>query len=688
MATRSEVAGGQVGEEAMAARAGGAIRRSSFAVLVLALALLGVGIACDAWPWVVDDAFISLRYSRRLLDGHGLTWTDGEAVEGYSNLAWVLLCAGLGWLGIDLVLAARLLGIGCTVATLLVLLRSRLLPDSLAARLCAPVMAALATTAVWAVGGLEAPLLMLTIALAMAGIDGAVRRTDGRWRRSLLGAGAALAVGCWTRPDAPLWTALAATLLFAARPIAAAGRLRPVLWLATLPIAAVLAQLAFRLAYYGDWMSNTARAKLTSSEAARGLGIDYVTSAAVAMRAMLLPCLLGAVAVLLRRRFVLLFAAVGSGAWWLYILSVGGDAFPRGRLLLPSLAPLTVLAAHGVHELARRGPRAAWAAVAVALGMIGLARYDAAHPDGPRQRLSDWEWLGYGTGEWLGRAFAAERPLLAVDAAGAVPFASQLPCLDMLGLCDRTIASSVPPPGTPFVTGHHRANGAYVLSRRPDLVMFGVPPGTPQPQWLGGRQLEAEQEFRDDYRALLFQTGTMELRDGQQQDLRITVWGHLDGRIGAVRDGDTVRVPGLWLDSFRTPCSLFTPAEAPTPELAALRAATVAAGARWWLEATALGVLREDAVQCELRTVGRHAVDGLRLAPGRWQIAGEPPLPGARWSLEADSGCAVQRDGETFAVAAVDGATVTRVDLVLELPADAQVPLLLRRAVLRRVAQK
>ena len=67
-------------------------------VAALSLLLLTLGIVRNAWPWIVDDAFISLRYAERFVAGDGLTWTDGEAVEGYSNLAWVLLCAALGWL--------------------------------------------------------------------------------------------------------------------------------------------------------------------------------------------------------------------------------------------------------------------------------------------------------------------------------------------------------------------------------------------------------------------------------------------------------------------------------------------------------------------------------------------------------------------------------------------------------------
>lgn len=42
-------------------------------------------------PFAIDDALISYRYSDRLLRGRGLTWNDGEFVEGYSNLLWVLI---------------------------------------------------------------------------------------------------------------------------------------------------------------------------------------------------------------------------------------------------------------------------------------------------------------------------------------------------------------------------------------------------------------------------------------------------------------------------------------------------------------------------------------------------------------------------------------------------------------------
>ncbi|HEV2104580.1 MAG TPA: hypothetical protein VGU27_02535, partial [Candidatus Eisenbacteria bacterium] len=102
-------------------------RRAS-APATLAIAALGVAAlllhARHYLPFLADDALISLRYARRLLDGHGLTWTDGDRVEGYSNLLWILAASALGRRGVDLVAAARALGVAGMAAALIALART------------------------------------------------------------------------------------------------------------------------------------------------------------------------------------------------------------------------------------------------------------------------------------------------------------------------------------------------------------------------------------------------------------------------------------------------------------------------------------------------------------------------------------------------------------------------------------
>ena len=41
-----------------------------------------------------DDAMVSMRYGRNLVEGHGLVWNPhGERVEGFTNPAWTLMMA-------------------------------------------------------------------------------------------------------------------------------------------------------------------------------------------------------------------------------------------------------------------------------------------------------------------------------------------------------------------------------------------------------------------------------------------------------------------------------------------------------------------------------------------------------------------------------------------------------------------
>ena len=102
----------------------------------IAVALALVAIARDSWPWIADDAFISLRYAENLLAGHGLCWNPGERVEGYSNLSWVLSSAVLMALGVDPITAVRALALASSAATLLLLAFGRLPPARWAAASC------------------------------------------------------------------------------------------------------------------------------------------------------------------------------------------------------------------------------------------------------------------------------------------------------------------------------------------------------------------------------------------------------------------------------------------------------------------------------------------------------------------------------------------------------------------------
>ena len=62
------------------------------------------------------------------------------------------------------------------------------------------------------------------------------------------------------------------------------------------------------------------------------------------------------------------------------------------------------------------GATAAWLLAAFSLFM--LARAERDDPEKKHALNDSWVWSGRDVGRFLSRAFAAERPLVAVDAAG------------------------------------------------------------------------------------------------------------------------------------------------------------------------------------------------------------------------------------------------------------------------------
>ncbi|MCU0865459.1 MAG: hypothetical protein MUC36_16870 [Planctomycetes bacterium] len=635
-----------------------------------ALLLLGWQSAL-VWPFFSDDAFISLRYAERLLDGHGLSWTDGERVEGYSNLLWVLLVAGLGGLGLDLVSAARLLGGALTALALLAIGRA-LRPASPGQSLivaAVPLLAASTQVLLgWTFAGLEGPLVLCLLALGCGCLVQA--HTDepdpGVWSRAtLLRASVPFALLCWTRPDGPLWVFGSGLLLGAAS--LRHGLRRAVdraFWLGALPLLAVLLQLAFRLAWHGDVVPNTAHVKAELDPNAFAAGVDYVVAAVRAHAGLFATAGLGGVLLLVRggARLALVLTAPVL-LWLLYLALVGGDHFPGRRLLHGAIAPLALLAGLGlVGRGLRFGAAGALLLAAAAAWNVQLARRDAQTLE---LAAETWEWRGEVVGRELQRQFGDRQPLLAVDAAGAVPFYSQLPALDLLGLCDRTIATTPFPawlqtmrPEVPRPPGHLRGNGSYVMERGPDLLLFSNPPGLPLPVFVSAAEFESDPRFLQRYRAVLVEFAPQPLRSGATEALRMPLWVRTDGVLAPATNGATIEVPAWWFGRFALPGPVTRRHQPPS-----LDAATEAAAAQHlqaviaWFSAPAAVVIASGhgPWQLELRSAAGASAT-LPLRAGEWSWHCEPAEAAVELSVDAGPPLA---NGSSFRAADGDATTLT-----------------------------
>ena len=337
------------------------------------LALLG-WLADHAW-FLVDDAFISFRYARNLLEGHGLVFNPGERVEGYSNFLWVLELAALwGAFGLRPEHAAPWLSVAFTAATLAVVLwwaarLPSLAPgrgeeaggrgDWLVGWMALGLVCSSATFATWTSGGgLETRQFTFFVVLSVACLS--LRRDR---RRALLLASCGLALASLTRPEGPLFAACCFAW-YALQRRADTGRWMPEWGAAACLVApcalAVAAHYLFRYGYYGEWLPNTYYAKHLGPW--YEMGVRYLGAAARETGLyLLLPLALVALATGWRQNRSLAHALplLCVVLHMAYVARVGGDHF-EWRPLDPYWPLLAVPAAAGIVHvglMASRGLR-------------------------------------------------------------------------------------------------------------------------------------------------------------------------------------------------------------------------------------------------------------------------------------------------------------------------------------------
>ena len=191
--------------------------------------------------WVSDDAFITFRYIQNFLDGKGLVYNEGERVEGYTNFLFLLLNAGWGFLGFDLVYASLFLGI--LFYGFLIILSSKL-SDSFQLGSLNLVFVGICTTfhlQIFATSGLE------TMSFCFFLFWGLVHSKLENFKVSSL----AFALAALSRPEGNLFLGFYCIFLF----------LKKKEVYCIFPLVVVALHVLFRYFYYGDLFPNTFYAK-------------------------------------------------------------------------------------------------------------------------------------------------------------------------------------------------------------------------------------------------------------------------------------------------------------------------------------------------------------------------------------------------------------------------------------------
>jgi len=473
------------------------------------------------WNSALEDPYISYRYAEHLAQGEGLTWNPGEPpIEGYTNFLWVAIMALPAMLGLKMVVAGKILGTILFLTLLIVLYREGLrlgLRPAMSALAVSP-MVLVPAWAYYAASGLETLLFTLWTGLALIAHQ---REMEGR-SRGPWSAGFAL-LATLVRPEGlGVW----GLLLFLRVGFGGRAELgRQWRW-ALAYLAPFFAYLAWKLYYFGGVIPLPFFAKHTGDQLYQTYyGLRYI---ALFLSGFAGPILL---LVLLLRQFSRASAdsarETGGGyrhlllfslAYPLYLLVVGGDvaaAFPSFRLLLPLGPALVLLLMHTLRDfepmpLARRS----LLILALLTAALGIVQAEELYVF--TKRINSYNGLATRLlrvpGEPPTAAFLREDarrrglddPVIAVLAAGQIPYYTGFRALDRLGLNDSRVAH-LPKRQRGMDT---KFDTTVLLESRPHYIQTNIPAdevraGSVRRPWrLADRELWASEEFRNNYTLL------------------------------------------------------------------------------------------------------------------------------------------------------------------------------------------
>ncbi|MDP4219052.1 MAG: hypothetical protein Q8916_01615 [Bacteroidota bacterium] len=258
--------------------------RNKFLTLLAGIVVLCVGLyQAIGLRWVSDDAFITYRYVKNFVEGHGIVYNPGEYVEGYTHFLWLLILSVAKAIGLDPVDASMWLGIAAYTGILILFLiisrkeqkrNSHSEQNSFFIPLAALLLALNYDMAVWASGGLETALYTFLISLSFF----TWFYTELETKKKLLTTGCILLLATLTRPDGALFILAAFGLLIVMglkQKISFAITARSI-GLLVLPVLAFgIPYLFWKYSYYGDIFPTTYYAK-SADQNYFGQGFFYI----------------------------------------------------------------------------------------------------------------------------------------------------------------------------------------------------------------------------------------------------------------------------------------------------------------------------------------------------------------------------------------------------------------------------
>jgi arabinofuranosyltransferase len=314
-------------------------RRSAKGPLILALSALVLACSFFHTAWVSDDAYITFRVVRNVLDGYGPVWNFGERVQVYTHPLWVLTLVATTLLLKDVYLSSIALSGFCLAIVAWYAIRLAQLRA-----LASIALVVLATSRIfidYSSSGLENPLTHALIGALAFKVYETIRSNELKPRNAQVGAMLASLL-ILNRLDLAL--AAGPMMLYLMWRLVRAAGFRHAMLVSALAILPVVGWLAFSTYYYGAPFPNTYFAKLSTGippNELREQGLRYLLASFRFDE----PSVVTIGLALIAAPWSSFGRVLGSSIllYLLYVINIGGD-FMAGRFLsTPFLLSIFVL---------------------------------------------------------------------------------------------------------------------------------------------------------------------------------------------------------------------------------------------------------------------------------------------------------------------------------------------------------
>ena len=444
--------------------------------------------------WFTDDAFISFRYAKNFLDGHGLVFNQGEYVQGYTNFLWVIMLALLKLFHIEFTTSSILINCFsyCALSIVLFAFFKRLYNDQQNTFYVLASLSVISSPNIlaWTTGGgLEGVLFLFMLTLSFYLLF---------YRNPVIITSLLFLLTTLIRPEGLLFFFFALIYL---RFIKRTDN-KTLLKFFSFYILLLAVYLLWSFIYYGSILPNTFYSKVSISLRGLQAGLHYIYRFFMSSPYLLMFLLIVLIGYETQNKEIKFFFLV-SIVYIIYLAIIGGDFMFAFRFFLPVMSILFIIMMSGISQLSERigdknhlhGITYAILLLIIMYNIFSLSFFLSYKTEIRRYKM-------IGGGKILARYLNDHYPsnyTIASSGIGALGFYSNMKILDVLGLTDMQVAENGIN-GYDEIYSHGKSDVDYIMKRRPEIIVFGMSPGVKEPVRFAEKEIYRQRTFKKDYK--------------------------------------------------------------------------------------------------------------------------------------------------------------------------------------------